>query len=350
MKQIFSFAAIAAVALSSYAENQFSGTYLMNTVSRSGYTSASVVNVSETDVPGIVEVSGLINASAFSGTTLKAVTDEDAGTMTFASGQNGFYYESPVTMTLFKEVESDLVPTDGPIVAKRVADGGLSFDGIWGFLYSDEDKIAFAATSAELTRPNATFSFNYRHSSGQTMSGAEPLKLSYKGNRLTISGFDPVLTDPLKDMVFIIDSDKHTASLADPDTPNASGWSGDRYLCTITSFSGNFQNPHLGFEKDIVCSIENGNTLVFPERWGIVSVNPDEPNADPGITGFYTGGRLECDFDLCSPAGIETVSVDADSSETRYYDLTGRPLQHPAGLCIAVKGGKAYKVILPAAR
>lgn len=62
MKQIFSFAAIAAVALSSYAGNPFAGTYLMSTVSTSGYASASVVNVSETDVPGMVEVSGFINA------------------------------------------------------------------------------------------------------------------------------------------------------------------------------------------------------------------------------------------------------------------------------------------------
>lgn len=350
MKQIFSFAAIAAVALSSYAGNPFAGTYLMNTESDMGTTSTSVVTVSDSNEPDEVEIRGLVNATSFKGTIIKAVTDEAAGTMTFAAGQPGFYYESPVSLTLFKEGDGDLEPVDGSVVAKRTSDGGFAIDGTWGFVYSDNNEIAFVVTSAELVLPNATFDYSYRHSSNKSLGGKEPLRLAYENDRLTISGFSPEVTDPLNDMVFIVDREKRTASLADPETPNASGWTGDRYLCTITSFSGNFQNPNLGFAKGIECRIENGNTLVFPDKWGIVTINPNDGNVEPGINGYYTGGRLECDFDLCSPAGIETVSVDADSSETRYYDLTGRPLQHPAGLCIAVKGGKAYKVIFPAAR
>lgn len=138
------------------------------------------------------------------------------------------------------------------------------------------------------------------------------------------------------------------ASLADPETPNSTGWTGERYLCTVTSFSGNFQNHNLGYTKNIECRIEDGNTLVFPDRWGIETINPDEPNADPAINGFYSKGTLVCDFKLSEPAGIAVVGGDSDdSAEVVYYDLSGRRIGHPSGMCIMVKGSKSTKLVMP---
>lgn len=340
---------MAAVALTAVsAENPFTGTFLMTSTSGSGYETKSVVTVTSAGEQNVVDVTGLVSASAFEGTTLKAVIDETAGTMTFASGQNALYYESPAELTLFKESDDSYAPAEGSVVAKMNADGGFSFEGVWGFYDSADKKVVYVVTEAELKRPNSIFNYDYRHSSGQNMKGAEPLLVKYENDRLTISGFSPILTDPLADMVFVVDRETSTASLADPKTPNSMGWTGERYLCTVTSFSGNFQNPNLAYTKNIECRIEGGNTLVFPDRWGIVTINPDEPNADPAINGFYSKGTLVCDFKLSEPAGIAVVGDDSeDSAEVIYYDLSGRRISHPSGMCIMVKGSKATKLVMP---
>ncbi len=349
MKKLLVSCTLACMAISASAENPFAGTYLMHTTPDVGNAVSSVVKIISTDVENEVEVTGFIDAVAFKGTTLKATTDVDAGTLTFASGQKAVCYESPVTLSMLKESDDDYAAVEGSLVAKKNADGSFTFEGTWGFIGESLGDIQYVVTAAELVVPNATFSYNYRHSSGQTKKEDVPLRLSYQDNKLTVTGFSPEITDPLSDMVFLIDSENKKAILENPETPNSTGWTGDRYLCTITSFSGNFQNPGLKFNKGIECVINDGHTLEFPAMWGIVTLNPDEPNAEPAMTGIYNGGTLKCDFELCESSGMDVVGAD-DNSEAVYFDLSGRRLAHPAGLCIKLQNGKATKVIVLAVR
>lgn len=352
MKKFLFTTVLTGAALTAMAANPFSGTYLMISENDYGTVSRSAVTITDTDEENVVEVTGLINAEDYKGTTLKATTDEAAGTLTFAAGQEGQMWGSPVSLTLFEEADGDYKVAEGPIVARRDGDGAIVFEGLWGFCYPEYDnEIASVITSAKLVIPNANFEYSYLQAYSQMAHGEVPLTLQKEGDKLTVTGFSPINIDPIKDMTFVIDRETKTASLENPETPNASGWVGDRYLCTITSFSGDFQNAQLEFDKGIVCQIENGTTLVFPAQWGIVSINPNEAAAEPYMSGIYYGGRLVCDFYLCEDdTEVNELGMEAVDSEVRYYDFAGRQLSSPSGLCFKVQNGKVTKTVVRAGR
>lgn len=344
MKKTLFLAAVMSAAACAYAADDITGSYLMSTTDDRGMTSRSEVTISATDTPDIVEVSGIIDTD-FEGTILTAIVDEEAKTLTFQAGQEGNYWGSQVSLTLLEETEDDFAPVDGPLVASFATEGKIIFEGTWGFIYPDDNYPAYVVTAAEMARPNATMIYRYQNSALQQTEGSVPLLVQYTEGRLTVDGFNPNNTDEMGPMTFIIDETDSTATLADPDTPNTVGWYDDNYLCTITAFSGNYQNPGLQFTKGLTCAIENGNTLVFPARWGIVRINRDEASAEPMIRGIYAGGRLELKFPLIqSETGVATIN--ACETETAYYDLMGRRLAKPTGMCIKVSGGKATKVVI----
>lgn len=348
MRKSLFLAAVLSVAGYAYASDDIMGTYLMNTTDEYGKTSQSEVTVTASETPGMVEVSGIIG-SEFKGTVLTASVDESSRKLTFQSGQNGEMWGSSVKLSLFAEADSDFTPVDGPLVANLTADGKFVFEGIWGFIYTDDNEIAFIVLEAELVRPNATMNYLYQSSAMQQFEGSVPQFVQYKEGRLTIDGFNPILTDEMGPMTFIIDEDTSTATLADPETPNTSGYYEDNYLCTITEFSGNYQNPGLKFTKGLTCTIKDDNTLVFPSRWGIVRINREETSAEPMIRGMYAGGTLELTFPIIL-SGINMTAADVNDTTTVYYDLTGRRLASPSGICIVVSGGKASKVAFPQSR
>ena len=335
-----------AAALTATASGSFPGTYLMTSVDDYGMSTKSEVTVEESSTPGIVEVTGLIDADAFAGSVFIAGVDEEEGTLTFPEGQNVLWWESDVVLTRLEEGEEDYVAVDGPIVARRGDDGKITFDGIWGFLYDEE--ITYVVTEAQMVRPNAEFSFMYMIYTGDITDDTVALGVEYADNVLMVNDFSPISVDPIKAMKFNVDPSAHMASLADPEIPNATGWSGEeRYLCTITKFNNDFFNPEIEFEKGLVCTVKDGNTLVFPDLWGIVTINPNEPNVAPSITGMYKAGDLACSFQLYDTTGVSTATGDLgnDSPET-YYDLTGGRIESPKGFCIIVKDGKARKVLV----
>lgn len=335
-------------ALFAYADNTFTGTYLMTTTDDMGRTSESQVTISESETPGMVEVTGIIG-NDFENTVLTAAADTDTGVLSFASGQEGEYWGSPVSLTLFEETAEDFAPTDGPVKAVLNADGKIVFEGIWGFWDAEYEEIVYVVTAAELVKPNASMTYTYQSSTQQQSNGTVALNASLEDGRLTVPGFSPIPTDNIGTMVFVIDEENSTATLAHPETPNTAGYYEDNYVCTITGFSGNYQDPQLKFEKGITCKIENDNALVFPARWAIVRINRDDSSAEPMLRGMFAGGKLTCDMNLVH-TGVGAIGQDSTPGGAVYYDLMGRKLSNPAGICIVIKDGKASKILFPQAK
>lgn len=115
-----------------------------------------------------------------------------------------------------------------------------------------------------------------------------------------------------------------------------------------------FEGEYVGFAGPWLWNYTDGFTETMMDNAGDGTYSLLIPDVAPGTTVTvalkvaFAGGMgvsPKISYKIPPVSGIEAITVD-DSGDVRYYDLTGRRLTRPAGLCIEVKGGEARKIVV----